>query len=749
MNMRNFFFLITALGGMSCVSAPHIALPEPEIQVWTESGDSDFIFYQGRAVDIRFRTNRDAYVIVAALDAENRKTILFPNSNRPGNAVSAGEVVNLSETTALRALRRGPVFIKAFVCTSPAFALNHETNPMPFWWPALWGAAYMDQKQHGAFKYQAFYDFGEPVQVTRGEVEQLTHLLNRRIDESFAAFEPLVQEFVESFEGLFLHFDEHVFNSEEMLLYIAEERFNPDRYLLIDQPEVVSHRFDYTSTYYRARVESEAFYEPLNGYGDWVDMNGVSAWVPTVNIIAWKPFLRGHWEYNSWGWTWAPDPGEPWGVITFRYGYWTRSPRYGWAWIPRRAPVVPYWMECGDYMGWGPRPLPPRLRRRMGFRRPLFDRCGVSDCAVFTNRSAFPGRHTRGIPYHTLRYVWKRSDIERRVTHGNRREVLVRSRRTFEPDSLRRTRGITVVRRPSGEKEISFSSTARGTRRAGISRSSLTSSVRQRGVETGRRDTAQRAVMQRTAAKATRSPVVHAPQETVSRRSSVSSRPSRTAGSRVVSLSRPRHTFERTVSRASRYSNREQKSTEPSRSGVQAQRSSGVRADSSERTGSRTETPKRASIAWPSSGTVRRSAGGTVTQSREPVSTASKRTLPSRSQVVRPVQQAPVSRSRSTTSGGTSRQPVARTTRSVSSPPAPAAARRVTAGSASSRSVSRGRSGNTVSRSPSASSSSRSTVSRSVSRSTGGSVRSSGGGSSSRSSSGRSSSSRSTSSRRR
>ncbi len=102
------------------------------------------------------------------------------------------------------------------------------------------------------------------------------------------------------------------------------------------------------------------FYDELDNYGHWIDYgNYGTCWVPADVGYGWRPYMRGHWIYTDYGWTWASY--EPFGWATYHYGRWVFDPHYGWVWVPGTvwAPAWVAWRESDDYIGWAP--LPPQV----------------------------------------------------------------------------------------------------------------------------------------------------------------------------------------------------------------------------------------------------------------------------------------------------------------------------------------------------------------------------------------------------
>jgi hypothetical protein len=101
------------------------------------------------------------------------------------------------------------------------------------------------------------------------------------------------------------------------------------------------------------------FYQPLSGYGSWVDYPGYGqVFVPAQSVVGanFRPYTYGHWEYTQFGWTWVDH--HPFGWATGHYGNWMYDGRLGWAWVPgtQWAPAWVSWRQGGGYVGWAPMP---------------------------------------------------------------------------------------------------------------------------------------------------------------------------------------------------------------------------------------------------------------------------------------------------------------------------------------------------------------------------------------------------------
>src|SRR6187551_2085138 len=56
-----------------------------------------------------------------------------------------------------------------------------------------------------------------------------------------------------------------------------------------------------------AEITVEAFYEPLDSYGDWIEVGDYGyCWQPHGTGSDWRPYTVGEWVYTDAGWTWIP-----------------------------------------------------------------------------------------------------------------------------------------------------------------------------------------------------------------------------------------------------------------------------------------------------------------------------------------------------------------------------------------------------------------------------------------------------------
>src|SRR6059036_2194426 len=51
---------------------------------------------------------------------------------------------------------------------------------------------------------------------------------------------------------------------------------------------------------------STDFYEPLGGYGSWVEVGTYGrCWRPTSVVVGWRPYCAGYWTWTDCGWYWS------------------------------------------------------------------------------------------------------------------------------------------------------------------------------------------------------------------------------------------------------------------------------------------------------------------------------------------------------------------------------------------------------------------------------------------------------------
>ena len=108
-------------------------------------------------------------------------------------------------------------------------------------------------------------------------------------------------------------------------------------------------------------ADSLDMYADLRFYGSWYTLYPYGwVWRPIV-VSDWQPMVEGHWAWTSYGWMWIPY--EPFGPITYTYGYWVEDFALGWVWVPDSTWAVTHceWIVFDDYICWAPLP-PPDVR---------------------------------------------------------------------------------------------------------------------------------------------------------------------------------------------------------------------------------------------------------------------------------------------------------------------------------------------------------------------------------------------------
>lgn len=87
-----------------------------------------------------------------------------------------------------------------------------------------------------------------------------------------------------------------------------------------------------------------------NSYVD-PDVNTEYIWVPYPEYVntGWNPYTEGRWTWTSWGWEWISDCR--WSSVTYHYGRWWHSRRYGWVWSPGRK-WASSWVDWCYYDGY-------------------------------------------------------------------------------------------------------------------------------------------------------------------------------------------------------------------------------------------------------------------------------------------------------------------------------------------------------------------------------------------------------------
>jgi hypothetical protein len=101
-------------------------------------------------------------------------------------------------------------------------------------------------------------------------------------------------------------------------------------------------------------ADSLDMYAELRFYGSWYSLHPYGwVWRPIVTHD-WAPMVEGHWVWTSFGWMWIPY--EPFGAITYTYGFWVNDFALGWVWVPDShwAAARCEWAIWDDVISWCP-----------------------------------------------------------------------------------------------------------------------------------------------------------------------------------------------------------------------------------------------------------------------------------------------------------------------------------------------------------------------------------------------------------
>jgi hypothetical protein len=200
--------------------------------------------------------------------------------------------------------------------------------------------------------------------------------------------------------------------------------------------------------------------QPLDEYGDWMQVEGRTAWRPRVSA-GWSPYTDGRWAYSPSGLTWVSY--EPWGWMPYHYGAWDFVPYYGWVWYPGSvyAPAWVYWYWGPSYVGWCPIGFyadfygPRYARLGFGLRWGAYGWVG-GDWGLYTHWNFVPTRRfaSRDLRHHVHNAAW----ITREHGHGRLERgllttdtaVLTRSDLRNPENALRAISTRTVSAQPGG-----------------------------------------------------------------------------------------------------------------------------------------------------------------------------------------------------------------------------------------------------------------------------------------------------------
>ena len=315
--------------------------------------DGNVVYFQREGAEFLLEADASCYAFVFVVSPEGKVQLAFPNQSHPFNMLRPHSALRVPEEGYCQRVpsETGWARFVAVASEDPSWAYSFNE----FYAPKLWDVgAFSGWSGAGSSSVSGTGDSGGgcagglPGQL--GSARRRSQL-RREMGQGSAsgsshAADVLLSRARAMVEGYRLAFSERRF-------YVASSAY-------ASYPPPAS---DYGYGVEARSGGSWFLYEDdLAPYGEWVFVGGFGyIWRPWGVGITWAPYYRGRWVFTDYGWTWVSS--EPWGWITYHYGYWAYTNRWGWVWLPGYdwcpANVTWYWSD--GYVAWCPAPLPPDI----------------------------------------------------------------------------------------------------------------------------------------------------------------------------------------------------------------------------------------------------------------------------------------------------------------------------------------------------------------------------------------------------
>ncbi len=327
--------------------------------------DGNVVYFQNEDAEFLLEADASCYAFVFVVSPEGKVRLAFPNQSHPFNMLEPHRALRVPEEGYRQRVpsETGWARFVAVASEDPSWAYSFSE----FYAPKLWDVgAFSGWSLAGSSSVSNMADSrgshagAQPGQIgsARMRSQLREEMAQRGASSSSQGADLVLSRARAAVEGYRFAFSEHRF-------YVAS-----NAYISHSLPPDDSYYYQGTGGYSWNVYEND-----LAPYGQWEFVVGCGyIWRPFGVGTTWAPYHRGRWVFTDYGWTWVSS--EPWGWITYHYGYWSYTNRWGWVWIPGYvwgpAYVTWYWSE--GYVAWRPAPLPPEISVSFNFY--------VKDCPV-------------------------------------------------------------------------------------------------------------------------------------------------------------------------------------------------------------------------------------------------------------------------------------------------------------------------------------------------------------------------------
>ena len=368
-------FAVLAAVMVTVLSVPCLA-QLTQVRMTVSNGsilDGNVVYFQKEDAEFLLEADASCYAFIFVVSPEGKVRLAFPNQSHPFNMLEPHSAQRVPEEGYRQRVpsETGWARFVAVASEDPSWAYSFSE----FYAPKLWDVgAFSGWSRDESSSVHLADEFTE-ASAGRLTSQAYSARMRAQLREEMAQ-----RSASNSSQGA------------DLVLSRARAAVQGHRFAFSEQPFYVasSAYASYagpTSDYYDDETSSGRswllYQDDLAPFGHWEFVVGFGyIWRPFSVGVTWAPYYRGRWVFTDYGWTWVSS--EPWGWITYHYGYWAYTNRWGWVWIPGYvwgpAHVTWYWSD--GYVAWRPAPPPPEIRVSFKFY--------VEDCPVtFVSRDHF------------------------------------------------------------------------------------------------------------------------------------------------------------------------------------------------------------------------------------------------------------------------------------------------------------------------------------------------------------------------
>jgi len=327
-----------------------------QVKITLSSGsilDGNVVYYQRESAEFLLEADASCYVFAFTVSPQGKVKLAFPYAGHPFNMVSPHQTVRVPDDGYSQSvgLKTGWAQFVVVASEDPSWAYSFNEYYAPKVWDSSalsgWLGAGSSSVVYSSDIDEAHYGAVSVQGMSSGMRSELRdEIASRSASRASASADLILARARAAVQGYRFAFSKQGF-------YVASNVYGFETGPI--------HDYDDERTY--GGYSYHVYYDDLSPHGYWEFVAGFGyVWRPYHVSVSWAPYYRGRWVYTVHGWTWVST--EPWGWITYHYGYWTCTHRWGWVWIPGYtwAPARVTWYWSKGHVGWRPARLPPEIR---------------------------------------------------------------------------------------------------------------------------------------------------------------------------------------------------------------------------------------------------------------------------------------------------------------------------------------------------------------------------------------------------